>query len=339
MTASEGWSAQWRTDAWRSEVEAWIRDVLGGHGLTVVAPIEQPRLIPWSTLLTVETEAGRFWFKENCPGQAFEARLLEVLGALVPDAVVPVLAVEGVHGRFLMPDEGETLADRLDDVELWCDVVSQWAAAQRRLTPHVDALLAAGVTAFAPADAAEYAEGRIEAHAALPPEDPAQLAASDADRLRSLLPELEAWGAALAGGPLTSTLDHNDLHANNAFAPRPGESRLRFFDFGDAVVGHPFGSLLVPLNVLAHTLAAGPGDPRLHRVVDAYLDVFADLAPRAELRALVDPALRLARLGRHESWRRVLTTTSDEERREHGHLPAHWLRALLELPPVTPAPD
>jgi len=334
-SGGEGSSARWGGDAWRAEVEAWIREALGGRGISVTGPIEQPHLRPWSTLLTVETDAGRFWFKENCPGQAFEARLLEALGRLVPGAVVPVVAVDGVHGRFLMPDQGETLAGRVGDVELWCDVVSQWGDLQRRLDAHGEALLACGVTALPPRDAAAYTAARIEAHASLRPDAPAHLDAADAERLRSLLPEIERWGAALAEGPLPLTLDHNDLHANNAFAPVPGDSRLRFFDLGDAVLGHPFCSLFVPLNVLAHTLEAAPGDPRLHRVVDAYLERFSDVATSAELRALLDPALRLARLGRHESWRRVLPAAADEERGEYGDLPAHWLRELLEPPPVS----
>jgi Ser/Thr protein kinase RdoA (MazF antagonist) len=156
--------------------------------------------------------------------------------------------------------------------------------------------------------------------------------------LRALLPEVARWGDTLAEGPLPLTLDHNDLHANNAFVPQPGERHLRFFDLADAVVGHPFGSLLVPLNVLAHRLDAGPDDPRVRRVVDAYLDAWTELADAGALRALLPAALRLARLNRHESWRRVLPTISEAERAEYGHLAPRWLTRLLE-PPVLEGAD
>ena len=183
-------------------------------------------------------------------------------------------------------------------------------------------------------DAGDYLASRVAAHAALPSDDPAHLAADDAERLRALAPVVAEWGARLEGGPMPTSLDHNDLHLNNTFALRPSETRLRFFDLGDAVVGHPFGSLLVPLNVLAHTLQAGPGDPRLRRVVEAYLEPWTDLAPARDLRALVEPALALGRLNRYESWRRIATTVSDDEHAEYGHLQPGWLTAMLEPLPV-----
>ena len=297
--------------------------------------IDQPRIRPWSTHLTVPTDAGLVWFKENCPGQAFEAVLLAVLADTVPDAIVAPLAVEPERGWFLTPDHGTTLADRVREVDLWADVVSQWADVQRRLVEHVDRLVGAGLTVVRSTDAGDYLEARIAAHAALPGDDPAHLAEDDAQRLRTLVPVAAGWGARLADGPVPASLDHNDLHANNTFALRPGETHLRFFDLGDAVVAHPFGSLLVPLNVLAHALQAGPGDARLRRLVDAYLEPWTELAPAGDLRKLVAPALALGRLNRHESWRRVMTTVSDAERAEYGHLQPHWLTALLEPLPVS----
>lgn len=334
-SSGEPCSRRWAGSAWRAEVERWIRETLDGLGIAVTGSIAQPRVSPWSTQLTVETDCGLLWLKENCPGQAFEARLLELLAALVPDAVVAPLAIDAERGWFLTPDHGPTLSDRAGDVDLWGEVVSQWADVQRRLLPHLDSLVRAGLTVMAPAGAGAYAARRIGALDALPPDDPAHLAEEDAGRLRALLPEIERWGAALTEGPVPLGLDHNDLHANNAFVPRAGETHLRFFDLGDALVSHPFCSLLVPLNVLSYALEAEPDDPRLWRVVDAYLAVWSDVADPGTLRALVTPALRLARLGRHESWRRVLTTVSEEERAEHGRLEPLWLTMLLEPPPIS----
>jgi hypothetical protein len=278
----------------------------------------------------VATDAARVWFKENCPGQAFEAGLLAALAELVPDAVVAPLAVEPERGWFLTPDHGATLADRLEDVDLWARLAADWADVQCRLLRHGDTLRATGITAVDPAGVASYVEARIAANAGLPPDDKAHLPSQDADRLRAALPELDRWGRELAEGPLPVTLDHNDLHANNAFVPQPGEAHLRIFDFADAVVAHPFGSLLVPMNVLSGALDAAPDDPRLRRVVDAYVEPWTALADARTLRRLVPPALRLARLNRHESWRRVLDMVSAGEREEYGHLQPFWLTKVLE---------
>lgn len=327
-------SALWAGKTWRAEAERWIRVVLRERGIAVTGEIDQPRIRPWSTLLTVSTDAGLVWFKENCPGQAFEAPLLAVLGDVVPDAVVAPLAVDPERGWLLTTDNGTTLADRAGEENLWVDVVSQWADVQRRLVPHLERVVGAGLTVMRATAAGDYLASRVAAHAVLPSDDPAHLAADEAERLRALAPVVAEWGARLEAGPVPTTLDHNDLHLNNTFALRPGETRLRYFDLGDAVVGHPFGSLLVPLNVLAHALTAGPDDPRLRRVVEAYLEPWTDLAPARDLRALVEPALALGRLNRHESWRRIATTVSDEERAEYGHLQPRWLTALLEPLPV-----
>jgi hypothetical protein len=109
--------------------------VLAARGARVTGAIEQPRLSAWSTLLTVPTDTGAVWFRENCPGQSFEARLLALLGEAVPDAVVAPLAVEPGRGWFLTADHGATLADRVDDVDVWGHVVAQRADVQRRLVP------------------------------------------------------------------------------------------------------------------------------------------------------------------------------------------------------------
>ena len=65
--------ALWAGKAWRAEAERWIEVALRERGIAVTGAIDQPRIRPWSTLLTVPTDAGLVWFKENCPGQAFEA--------------------------------------------------------------------------------------------------------------------------------------------------------------------------------------------------------------------------------------------------------------------------
>jgi hypothetical protein len=340
---TESTSARWATSTWRDEAYTWIDRTLRERGLRRTGEIEQPRIRFWSTQLTVPTETGRLWFKENCPSQAHEARLVEVLAELVPDHVVAPLAVQPDRGWLLTPDAGPTLRrvsrDRLDDrLDLWVRLATDWADLQRRVVPYVDRLVAAGVPVAPPSDAPGLLAERIEEYAALPPDDPAHLEADSARRLRAALPTLTAWAEQVAAAELPLSLDHNDLHDANAFAPRTGEEQLRFFDFGDSVVGHPFGSLLIALNVLAaerETAEDDPAlsdDPALRRVVDAYLESWSDLADPATLRAAVDPARQLARLHRSECWRRVLRSADAAERAEWGDAPTAWLATFLDHP-------
>ena len=68
--------ALWRSPEWRAEIEGWLLPALEEAGVRVTGPLVQDRVRFWSTVLHVETDAGRVWVKENAPSQAFEAGLV-----------------------------------------------------------------------------------------------------------------------------------------------------------------------------------------------------------------------------------------------------------------------
>ena len=81
--------ALWRSAEWRAAIEAWLLPALEEAGVRVTGPVVQDRVRFWSTLLHVETDAGRVWVKENAPSQAFEAGLVQVVEEIVPGVVRP----------------------------------------------------------------------------------------------------------------------------------------------------------------------------------------------------------------------------------------------------------
>ena len=123
----------------------------------------------------------------------------------------------------------------------------------------------------------------------LPPQDVRALRAKDRDRLHVHLPTVARWAEEVGALGLPTTLVHNDLHGNNVFAV---DGELRFFDFADAMLMEPLAALLIPLDLLAFRLDAGPDDARLRRVADAALEVWSDVADPVDLRAA--PAGRAA---------------------------------------------
>jgi hypothetical protein len=225
-----------------------------------------------------------------------------LLAGLAPAYVVPVEAADPERGLLLTPDQGhvfgESVAD--DDLDSWCRLVARAMELARILAPDADALVAAGVT-----------------RCRVPP-DVGVVVQSCLDHLAPLgLPE---------------TLVHNDLHEHNAFDRSDG---LIFFDFADAVVAHPLAGLLVPLNVLADRLGEpGPEDARLRRVADAALEVWSDLAPMSALRSALPAALRLGRLGRAESWARVVPDLRGQDAEEFGDTARSWLDRIPDPVPV-----
>lgn len=324
-------SAVWGTAEFREELRAFVAPAVGEP--TVLEPV---KVRPWSTVWRVESAAGVHYAKQNCPGQAHEAALVVELARIVPERVPPVTAADPARDLLLTPDLGPTLRESgvAADAPLWCRLVAEAGALQRAVATHVAEL---PLRVLLPADATTYVADAVGRLAALPADDARRMPPEQAQRLEALLPQICEWSDEVADLGLPITLNHNDLHDANVIAPA-GEAPLRFFDLGDAMLTEPLGSLLIPLGVCVDILGAGPDDARLHRVVDAALEVWTDLVPAARLRAALPAALQLGRLSRAESWRRCVASMTPAERGEYGAAPARWLGTLGEDPPVGTRP-
>ena len=321
-------SPHWATDEFRDEVAEWCTSVLGE-----IRSMSQTKLRAWSSVWRVETADGAWFFKQNCPLQAFEAAAAAELARLAPHHMVPVTAIDAARGFLLTPDQGPVLGETAgDDLEPWCRVASEGAALQREVAGSVDAMVAVGLVRLPVADTLSYVERRTSALSGLPDTDPRRLPAADADRLRAHLPVVRRWVDQVAALSLPVTLNHNDLHEHNVFDV---DGELRFFDFGDALLTEPLQVLTISINMLKSRLECPSDDARLWRVADAALEVWSDLAPAAELRAALPAALQLGRLGRVESWLRVCASMTDAELAEFGDAAAYWLLSLLDDPPIS----
>ena len=322
---------RWTLPDWRSNVTDWITSTLAERGVRVTGPIEEVRARSWSILLTVPTEVGRFWLKENCPGQAFEARLVEALVPVVGDRILAVTAVEPVEGWLLTPDQGQSLWDagRAGEVATFERLLIDYGQLQRDLMKSEVDLAAAGLTTMDPLTAEQYLAEHVERLRELPVDDPGRLDEPTADRLRTLGPTVSQWAETVRATGLPLTLEHSDLHPGNAF-DAPAGRPLRLFDFSDAVRAFPLSSALVPTRVMTATGEGMPGlsDSDVDRVINAYLEIFSDLAPMNELRATLPAALELAKLNRHESWRRGLVGADAAGYADAGDAPAAWLGML-----------
>ena len=189
------------------------------------------------------------WLKATGPEVAFEVRLYELLVRVAPERVLTPLATDPARGWLLLPDGGPSLADRGIDIAAALPV---YARLQLDLAPHLEELLALGVADMRPAAMPERFEEALEA-------------IGGDDRVAALRPAVADWCERLAASPVPASLDHNDLHAFNVLA---GE---RFYDWGDAVVAHPFAS-----HARARMGRYRRGGPR--RLRDAYLEPFEEFA-------------------------------------------------------------
>ncbi len=122
------------------------------------------------------------------------------------------------------------------------------------------------------------------------------------------------------------SLQHDDLHDGNVFV----RNGYRFFDWGDAYLGHPFALLLVALRVAADRFTLPHGDPALLRLRDAYLEPWSGFAPHAQLVREVELAIRVAKVARALSWQRALLDADADALAEWGDAVSGWLTEMLE---------
>lgn len=322
--------AVWSTAAWRAEAVRWLDARLGGAGIERAGEVAQPRVRPWSTLLTTPTTHGRVWLKATSPTTSFEVRVYEIFAHAGVGHVLDPIALDTARGWLLLPDGGAVLADHLPDGDIpaaLARILPCYGQIQRRLTPHVEALLAAGVDDMR----ADRMPARFDQALAYV-EDIVRRNGTASDRvicrgLHAFRPAFVAWCGQLAAMPVPPSLEHNDLHPHNVLmASRGGDPT--FFDWGDAVVAHPFASMLMTLDFARQRLNVDLDDPSLRRIRDAYLSAFDDMAPHAELVDTLALACRVAKVARVLTWQRAVESMDAAGR--FARMPLESLAAVLD---------
>ncbi|WP_033337376.1 phosphotransferase family protein [Catenuloplanes japonicus] len=314
----------WHDPDWRASAHEWITAHLDAPA---TGPIEQMRARPWSVTHRVPTGAGFRWFKANITDCRYEAVLAERLGRGRPERVLSPLAISAAHGWMLTPDAGPTLrdevaaSDRDGTLARWCTMLREYAALQREVTPIADELVALGVPDHRPSVLPEQLASLLDDPAVRADLGPARL-----ERVSGVVPAFAEWCAELAASGIPASVQHDDLTDANVFAGPPH----RFFDWGDAGVAHPFGSLLVALSFAGYALDLRPGAPEFARLRDAYLSEWP--GDRAVLRRSVSLACRVTRVSRAMSWRRALRGAALPVKDDFRTSVADWLAEL-------PAPD
>ncbi|MFF7966825.1 aminoglycoside phosphotransferase family protein [Streptomyces sp. NPDC007903] len=287
----------WEQEAWRGAVFEWVEGELARCGLRLRG-VPRVRVRPWSVLMRIPVGGrGPVWFKANPPASVFEGPLTAALARWVPEYVLRPLAVDGDRGWSLLPDGGPLFREVEVAPRAWEELLSGYAKMQRALVPRVGELGALGVPRLRVSEVPASFDRLRAADASLEPDQRA--------RLDALRPRLVDWCAELDALGIPDSLDHADLHEGQLFHPEPG--RFTYFDWGDAIVSHPFASLRIP----AQRAAERHGPDVLPRLRDAYLDPWTDLGlSAAELRRAARLAWRLGALGRARAWTRLFPSAT-----------------------------
>jgi hypothetical protein len=331
--------ALWTSDVFLEEARVWVAAQLAGRGSQLTGEWGQPHARIWSSTIAFETTEGRVWFKVNGSGTAYEAGLVALLGELRPGLAPDVIAYDRARAWSLTRDGGPMLRSIAASEELWTyweRLLPSYAEAQLALARHRTQLLSAGTPHLAPVQLRlEYR--RLIAELAVLPSEDGGLTTEQASALERVLPTYDDWCAELAASSVPHSLQHDDLHSNNVCWPGTVDDlvSVRIIDWGDASVGHPFGTMLATLNSIAFNAGVLAGDhwmddPRMLRIRDAYLEPFTGLGSREELLRWVALARSTGCVTRAVSWERALqdtplTAVIGEEFPVRG-----WLLELLE---------
>jgi hypothetical protein len=276
-------SDRWRDPAFVAAAHEWIAARLAERGRSVVAPLEQPHVTDWSTVMRVPTDDGTVWFKANDESMRHEAAVTAIVAPLSDGRVPAPLASDPVTGWMLLADAGRRLRDVIPEersLERWYDVLEACARVQIACEDQVDALLAVGL----PDRRLHTLPGAYAALLATLDDVDPRLPRPDA--IAHLCDRLGAFG-------IRETVQHDDLHDGQVFL---GSGVHQLLDWGDACVSHPFFTLSVTLEgVIAWGLDDEQGSEDLGPHLAAYLRPYAETYPLtdADLREAARIAMRL----------------------------------------------
>jgi hypothetical protein len=332
--------AFWTSGAFLDEVRAWVAVQLASHGIRLTGDWEQPHIRVWSSTIRFETTEGRVWFKVNGSGTAYEVSLLALLGELSPGLAPEVLAHDSTRAWSLSRDAGPVLRSIVGPEEVWGhwqELLPRYGQKQLDLAAQRSRFVATGTPDRSPKQlTVEYA--RLLSDLAAKPTKEGGLTREEVVALERLLPRYEEWCAELMASTIPDTLQHDDLHSNNVCWPGALDdlSAVRIIDWGDASIGHPFGTMLATLNSIAFHARllngdrGGITDPRVLRVRDAYLEPFTGLGSRQELLRWVALARNIGCLTRSLSWERAVQHAPVSVAAEYEFPARGWILELLE---------
>lgn len=313
----------WLEPDWRAEAEAWIRE-----RVRVTGSIEQPHVVPWSTVLRVPSAEGDCWFKATTPEvHGFEPALTQLLAEEFPDRVTELVEADTGRCWILMRDGGRRLRelDLEERLARWEQVLPRYAELQIGVAPRAEELAALGVPDERLAGLPGKVAAVLEDDEALLIGRSTELTAEQRDELQRRLPELHALVDELQAFGIPETVQHDDLHDGQVFVR--GDVH-RILDWGDSSVSHPFHTLTVTLRATAWRHELEPGSAPLLRLRDAYLEPFGVPARAADL------AYRTGTLARALAWHRYLAATPPGERDpEDAESVPYGFRLFLENGP------
>lgn len=307
----------------------WAEGWLTAHNYQVFNGPELIRAVPWSKIYRFATSRGSIYLKWSAPAYAREAALMAHLAKRFPTAILPVLARNQAVDAFLMPDGGEPLRGKLKesyDQQLVGIVLGQYARIQSVISSDVDVFLALGIDDWRMAVFPSLYDELVHDEGLLGREG---LETVEIKQLQQSGDEVRRLCRVLAEFKIPETLEHCDFHDNNVLSNTQG---FLINDWGDAVITHPFFSLVGFLDSAARNHGMDVGSPVYTGLKHAYFDVWLDLESLERQEHVFEIARVLRPIEFAFNFRRVVRMTTTQEFEPYrGYIGEALRRFLLKI--------
>jgi phosphotransferase family enzyme len=319
----------WQQPDWQAEAKAWIQSVLDRNNLQLTGEIQQPHIRPWSTVMTVPTDAGILYFKASASIFAHETALTDYLARFRPEIFPELAAVDLKRHWMLMRDAGTPLRQFVraeKSIARWKDVLPLYVELQKAMAERTAHLLALGVMDRRLARLPEMFENLIADESAMMLDQEESLTSEEYARLKNYGPEFARMCEKLASFGIPETIHHDDFHDGNIFVQDDG--RIILTDWGESAITHAFFTLVVIMRSVDNSLGMD-FSPESEQVRDMYLQNWTSYAPMEELRAIVKLAQRIGYVNRALTWKMSLNDMSEELKSEYAIAVPAYLKDFI----------
>jgi Phosphotransferase enzyme family len=300
--------APWALAGWQDAATAWITEQVAAHGWQLTGEIEQVRKWCITCVLKAPTSIGNLYFKAVPPTFACETAITRLLSRHFPTHIPTIVASQDASHWLLLRDFGGTLLGDSKNVADWERALRDFAALQVTMSGQIEALFQCDAMDYRLEVLPEKLDVLLADEEILKPN---QITAEEIERVRSLVPRINAMIEEMKGYNLPATIVHSDFHPWNTAV---NEDRIIFFDWTDAAVGHPFYDLApLPLNMIRRRIF--PDQPEMiAHLREAYLEGWTSFAPLETLRRALLLGEALGVLQKAINYRHLLRCLEPNER-------------------------
>lgn len=304
----------------------WAQGVLQEHGYKILNKPAIVRSMPWSTVISFQTQEDFVYLKCMAKEFNYEASVLEFLNKHKFLYLPTIIATNNKNGSFLMTNAGTPLRLSLIknyDTAIICEALKAYANLQIDCISHTNSLLAVGAKDLRLSKLPLIYKNFLLNERLLRFDG---LTSDEIKILHDLSEVFQILCQTLEEFNIPETLEHGDFHDNNILL---NKDKITINDFGDSAVSHPFFSIALLLNSSKRQYDLHDVDEAYVILQDCYLQEWKTYLGKDTIIQAFNVALLLHPFIWGLNLSRVESCTGEQGFPElHGHI-AEQLRILI----------